>query len=198
MGPKLHCCNLGLVPDTHACFVCVSPLRLFCLRATDRDLKPANVLVLSDCQLRITDFGLARLARRPSEDEIEEGSESSLNLTGCEDYGEGRQCRRVGLRRKAAGNAERYHKLRFCWRTTEYVVKPGATDTGYPFDMYARMTGTGRNLRWSKLRTRVEIDAFDLIVFGPSIKTSGVPNYRNSSLVYQLVTSWLVLGFTYL
>ena len=26
----------------------------------DRDLKPGNILVAKDCQLRITDFGLAR------------------------------------------------------------------------------------------------------------------------------------------
>jgi serine/threonine protein kinase len=44
------------------CLPYVSPqLRsLLTLLLTDRDLKPGNILVSKDCQLRITDFGLAR------------------------------------------------------------------------------------------------------------------------------------------
>jgi hypothetical protein len=37
-----------------------APLTSFPLLPSDRDLKPGNILVSKDCQLRITDFGLAR------------------------------------------------------------------------------------------------------------------------------------------
>lgn len=31
----------------------------------DCDMKPANILLLSDCQVRITDFGLSRSTKHP-------------------------------------------------------------------------------------------------------------------------------------
>lgn len=60
-----------------------SPLLTFC-GTTDRDLKPANILVLSDCQLRITDFGLARRIKSQPSDKKENDPAGDLNLTGCE------------------------------------------------------------------------------------------------------------------
>ena len=42
------------------------------MRYVDRDLKPGNVLVSKDCQLRITDFGLARF--------MDETTKSGKNL----------------------------------------------------------------------------------------------------------------------
>lgn len=56
---------------------------------TDRDLKPANILLLSDCQLRITDFGLCRRIKTPSppsEDEkltMNDAANDELSLAGC-------------------------------------------------------------------------------------------------------------------
>lgn len=55
----------------------------------DRDLKPANVLLLSDCQLRITDFGLSRRIKTktpPPEEEKptkNDAADDEVNLTGC-------------------------------------------------------------------------------------------------------------------
>lgn len=61
-------------------------VRAFCrVHETDRDLKPANVLVLSDCQLRITDFGLAHLIKERPTGEGERDADNDLSLTGCEE-----------------------------------------------------------------------------------------------------------------
>jgi serine/threonine protein kinase len=46
-----------------------------------RDLKPGNLLVNADCELKICDFGLAR-GYRPVPGEAEQGEE--LKLTECE------------------------------------------------------------------------------------------------------------------
>jgi serine/threonine protein kinase len=45
-----------------------------------RDLKPGNLLVNADCELKICDFGLAR-GYRPTQNGMEEGG---LRLTECE------------------------------------------------------------------------------------------------------------------
>lgn len=72
--------------------MCTCPLCLCAhdgpLQVTDRGLNPANILVLSDCQLRITDFGLARkikpLSSTPEEDEGKGGQVDNAHLTECE------------------------------------------------------------------------------------------------------------------
>lgn len=51
---------------------------------TDRDLKPENVLLLSDCQLRITDFGLSRQVQRLPTEEQKAKQMNSVHLTECE------------------------------------------------------------------------------------------------------------------
>ena len=51
---------------------------------TDRDLKPANILLLSDCQLRITDFGLSRRIKTPASPS--EGDKSNKNDPAADDF----------------------------------------------------------------------------------------------------------------
>ena len=55
----------------------------------DRDLKPANLLLLSDCQLRITDFGLSRRIKNTSSPSADvkltkdDAADDEFSLTGC-------------------------------------------------------------------------------------------------------------------
>lgn len=67
----------GLTPKHHKCFVrqIVEGIKaMHAVGVFHRDLKPGNILVSKDCQLRITDFGLARYM-----DECTRQGKNSLN-----------------------------------------------------------------------------------------------------------------------